>query len=341
MSFAIVVAIGTAQPAIGQVVDEALARTVRPGQQIFVTTRTAGEKRGRFVRVSSGAVVLTSDGAEQSIPLADVGWIERRGDPLWNGALIGAGVFGFAMAAGAGASCSPNCASTVTGGWLLGGAFGAGVGTLLDAAIRGRTLVYGRRPDRTHRASTTHSGAARAPIETPEPNVATPDTHQLFASLWSRVEPGDRITIRLSTAGEIQGTFRSVSESSVTVLVGDTARDIPGADVLRITRHRGGTHVRRGLLIGASVGALAGSAPCYSVDDTKPVIPCGGAVLLGAAAGGVAGALLGRATFGKTVVYEAAPDTRTSAAAQRPGVRLVVAPVAAPRVVGVFGSCTF
>jgi hypothetical protein len=264
-----------------------LSHRISPGDSLFVTTRTEGEIKGRLVRLSPDEIVVASTHGNQTIPFSNIGWIEQRGDPLWNGALIGAGLLGFSMMAGAGASCSPNCSSQVPQALGAGAAFGAGIGALIDWVIPGRTHVYGSLPAAADAGS--------------------------FGSLWSQVKPGDRIAVRTTAGAQIKGRFARVSKSSIAVDVRDGSRDIPVNEVAEVRRYRGGTHVKAGLMIGIPYGALTGSSACYSDLHAPPFengdtgVPCAAGVVLGAAAGGAVGALLGGMTWGSRVVYTVAP----------------------------------
>ena len=166
--------------------------------------------------------------------------------------------------------------------------------------IPGRALVYGKRGDK-------RQAVPARPVAT-----APPQSRTALASLWSRVAPGDRITVRTTSGAEINGHFERASEKSVTVDVGKELREISANEVTEVRRYRGGTHVKKGLLIGIPLGALSGTNPCYgNLDEPYQQhdsgMPCGVGVLLGAAGGGAVGALLGRMTWGSTVVYTVAP----------------------------------
>ena len=276
-----------------------VTRRLSPGDTVFITTHTEGEIRGRLVRMSPEAIVVAGDHGERSVASRDIGWIEKRGDPVWMGTLIGAGLFGFAMMGAAGASCSPDCGTQVPAAMALGIGVGAAAGALIDWMIPGRTLVYGKRSnDRT---------------AVPGPPVATvpPKSRSAAASLWRQVAPGDRITVRTTGGAEINGRFARASDASVTVDVGKELREVSANEVTEVRRYRGGTHVKKGLFIGIPLGALSGTHFCYDVDDrhqqNNAGMPCGVGVLLGAAGGGAVGALLGRMTWGSNVIYTVAP----------------------------------
>jgi hypothetical protein len=265
----------------------ALMHRISPGDTIFVITRTEGEIAGRFVRLLPDELVVASTLGDQTIAFSNIGWIEKRGDPLWNGAVIGAGLMGFSMMGAAGASCSPNCSSQVPQALLAGLGVGAAIGAMVDWMIPGRTRVYGSLP------SAADAGS--------------------FSSLWSQITPGDNVAVRTTGGAEIKGRFARASASSIAVTVGDGARDIPVGEVAEVRRYRAGTHVKGGLAIGIAFGALTGSNACYG-DLHAPQgqhadtgVPCAAGVLLGAAAGGAVGALVGGMTWGSNVVYRVAP----------------------------------
>lgn len=140
-----------------------------------------------------------------------------------------------------------------------------------------------------------------------------PEFGRSLASLWSRVAPGDRITVRTTSGADVSGRFMRASELSVTVVVGDDLCEIPASDVVEVRRYRGGTHLTKGFWIGIPIGALHGVAACYSdlhappgqTDDTG--VACGVGVFVGAVAGGAVGALIGGKTWGSSVVYSVTP----------------------------------
>src|SRR5438874_10103445 len=102
---------------------------VKPGDTIFVTDRQGQETSGTLTTLSPDTLRILTDHGERDVPRRDVGRIEKP-DSLWNGALIGAGIFTFAFAGGAGASCSPHCAGTVLFSGLAGAALGGYLGAL-------------------------------------------------------------------------------------------------------------------------------------------------------------------------------------------------------------------
>ena len=107
--------------------------------------------RGRLDELTTDEVVLLTEASRVRLPLSAVQRIDRVGDPLWNGTLIGAAIGGgSAIAAMARACSNTNCADTSANLdprlTLIGSLIGAGVGAIIDASITGRKTVY---PGRT------------------------------------------------------------------------------------------------------------------------------------------------------------------------------------------------
>src|SRR4249919_3584906 len=63
---------------------------------VYVLDRTGEETRGKLVSLTGSAVVLQMDSATRTFNLTDVVRVDRQGDSLKNGAIIGA-VFGGAV----------------------------------------------------------------------------------------------------------------------------------------------------------------------------------------------------------------------------------------------------
>ena len=137
-----------ATPAAGQTpVDwEMHVTALDPGHEIDL--RTASSKlRGRVVSVDGESITLKHRGRELRLLAADVDSIERV-DRVWNGTAIGF-TAGFATGAAMMLTCEPgflceHSAEAVLACGGLAGAFGAGVGLLLDAIVRGDRTVFRR-----------------------------------------------------------------------------------------------------------------------------------------------------------------------------------------------------
>ena len=111
---------------------------------VYVLDDAGIETTGRLVRLDADAIVLRVDGVEQRIEAARVRRIDKRGDSLRNGTIIGA-VVGVAAALLAsklsdcpGSDPSGPCYGFRAVGVLAYAAAGAGI----DALVVGRTTVY-------------------------------------------------------------------------------------------------------------------------------------------------------------------------------------------------------
>lgn len=115
---------------------------------VYVVDDTGAETMGRLLRLSADSIVLLVDGAERQFDAARVRRIQRRGDSLKNGTIIGA-VVGVALGLVAGglADCagddpSGNCPGVRVAALLVSTGVYAAVGAGIDALIPGRTTLY-------------------------------------------------------------------------------------------------------------------------------------------------------------------------------------------------------
>ncbi len=127
----------------------------QPGPTVIVQHNKGAETKGKLLRLDMQEVVLMIDGQERRFALADVRRIEKRGDSLKNGAMIG-GLFGLVggfLGSRLGrceppegyediATCTkednPHPVAFPAAAALVWGGIGAGI----DALIVGRTLLY-------------------------------------------------------------------------------------------------------------------------------------------------------------------------------------------------------
>lgn len=119
-----------------------VASAPKPGTRIEVIDRAGAPTKGRLLDVSPDAVLLVSDGTTRELPLAETSLIRRDGDPVWDGAAWGGGLLGL-MLLGYNGDCD-DCYSGahLAGARLFFAGIGAGVGALIDAAIRDRRVLY-------------------------------------------------------------------------------------------------------------------------------------------------------------------------------------------------------
>jgi hypothetical protein len=137
----------------------AWSQTVAEGQDswplVFVKrTGGTGDVPARLIHLNEEAVTLLLDDRQVVMPLSDVLRIQKSGDSLWNGALIGGIVLGVwcAMICGQGLNEAGQLPTTV----VVNGAVGALIGAGIDAMHKGRTTIYTRPA-----ASGTPSGRIR------------------------------------------------------------------------------------------------------------------------------------------------------------------------------------
>lgn len=119
---------------------------VKAGDTIYVTDDSGRERSGRIVDLTAAVLTVSFAGTSRELTEKSIVKIRKRQpDPLWTGALIGAGI-GLALGATAAAfseECSHNAGSGACVGPALSmGAIGAGVGVGIDALIQGRKVIY-------------------------------------------------------------------------------------------------------------------------------------------------------------------------------------------------------
>lgn len=120
---------------------------------VYVEDRAGAEVRGRLLSITPAAIAIDDDGSRRTFAPADVTKIDRRGDSLKNGALIGAAVGLLTGFIGdcprAGTNSGGNSCPGARAGYVLGGAaIWAGIGAGIDALIPGRTRLWPAPPKR-------------------------------------------------------------------------------------------------------------------------------------------------------------------------------------------------
>lgn len=113
---------------------------------VFVQERSGAETRGRLLSITPDAIAIDVEGSQRRFAAADVVRIDRRGDSLKNGALIGAAVGVFTAFLSdcprTGNSAGNGCAGARVAYLLGGSAIWAGIGAGIDALIPGRTRLW-------------------------------------------------------------------------------------------------------------------------------------------------------------------------------------------------------
>ena len=151
---------GQAGPSVADIQDR-----LKVGKTIYVTERDGREMTGRFAELTPVALVVTQDGARREIPLGAVRQIQTS-DPVWTGALIGAGIGGaMALTLRTDTACpdrTPGCLDEVRGARIgfpvMFGLMGLG----LDWLHNGRKTIYRASDGKTVSAAATIAAGRRA-----------------------------------------------------------------------------------------------------------------------------------------------------------------------------------
>jgi hypothetical protein len=144
---AILVASGCAAKAPARTFAD-LQHRVSRGATVYVIDTNGTETRGTVKEVSSSALVLTVKGVESRLDAGTVRQVQRYGDSLWNGLLIGMAVAtpGILIADPTYDPCpgdpTRRCANSQVGQRILGIGLMGAIGAAVDAAIRGRHQIY-------------------------------------------------------------------------------------------------------------------------------------------------------------------------------------------------------
>ena len=263
-----------------------LGRYLTPDDTIYVVGRTSGEAHGNSASVSGQQLMITTSAGWLPMSSAEIAWVEKRGDAVWNGALIGAGTLGILVAAAAGSSCSPDCESAIPVAGAFGAGIGAGLGALIDWLHPGRTLVYGTRP------SSVHALRAEPPVER-------------VGLLWSRVRPGDRVSVQRRSGESLKGTFVRATDSTLLIESDGQPVQVDGTDIVAVTRR--GSQLGRGIVLGPAVTATLTVTGALSDGSSAGEIAFAAAI--GATGGLFWGALIGRIVPRRIPAYVAPPRT--------------------------------
>ena len=133
-----------AQPPVASF-DE-LSRRLQPGDTVWITDSSGKEVKARLLDISPARLALMRGELPLEMRAADVVRIRKKqADPLWSGAAIGAAVAltPAILFCRSGTETGESCGENV-GDLLLVGVTGAVIGALIDAAVKGRKVVYQR-----------------------------------------------------------------------------------------------------------------------------------------------------------------------------------------------------
>lgn len=122
----------------------ALAKKLKAGEQVVVTTQDGAEVQGRFADASATGLSLQSNGARQQLPAGQVRRVQVRRNGILLGAVIGAGAgaaLGLALM-----SAAQNEGGNEATAFALPLAAGAGAGIAIDALLVKPRTVFERQP---------------------------------------------------------------------------------------------------------------------------------------------------------------------------------------------------
>ena len=139
---------------------------------------------------------------------------------------------------------------------------------------------------------------------------------QVGTNDWSRlnsVANGSKLSVKLKTGKKMDGTFSSVSDTALTLMVKNASTEVKRDDV-RSVHQVGGTSVTKSTLIGlgagAGAGALLGAVGAASDDDNSfgdinDGVAAGIVTVMGATAGAITGFIIGMTRKKHVLLYEA------------------------------------
>lgn len=130
---------------------------------------------------------------------------------------------------------------------------------------------------------------------------------------WSRlnsVARGSKLSAKLRNGKTVDGSFSSVSDTALTLMVKNTATEIKRDDVLsvhQVMRKSAKAATLIGMGVGAGAGAVFGAAADSKSDGFEELDSIATAVttVLGAGAGALGGFLIGRSGKKRVLIYEA------------------------------------
>jgi small nuclear ribonucleoprotein (snRNP)-like protein len=136
---------------------------------------------------------------------------------------------------------------------------------------------------------------------------------QTGISDWSRlttVATGSKLSVKLRNGNTMEGTLTGVSDTALTLMVKNTAKEARRHDVLtvhNVTRKSAAKATLIGLGAGAGAGAIFGAAADSRSDsfETLDNIATAVTTVIGAGAGALGGFLVGRTGKKRVLIYEA------------------------------------
>lgn len=122
----------------------ALPAQTAQGKVLRITLLDGTISTGNLVRLSGDAIVLAVNGKQVSHAAGSVAEIRKRGDSIWDGAVLGAAIgAGLGLATAIAWQKAETKNKGGTGTHIGAGAlYGFGVGISIDAMRRGTTAIY-------------------------------------------------------------------------------------------------------------------------------------------------------------------------------------------------------
>jgi hypothetical protein len=144
VTIALLPGLANAQPA-ARTFDE-LATRLKPSEDVWITDRSGTEVKARLADVTATTLTIQTRAGRLDLKADDVVRVrQRRPDPKWNGALIGAAaalafpVWLCSNSYETGETCGENVQAL---GFVA--VVGAGIGVWIDSMIKGRKVLYER-----------------------------------------------------------------------------------------------------------------------------------------------------------------------------------------------------
>lgn len=134
---------------------------------------------------------------------------------------------------------------------------------------------------------------------------------QASANDWSRVtalESGSKVAVKLKDGKSVEGRIDSASDSSLTLKVKSTNRELKREDVATVhhlTKRSATKATLIGAGVGAGAGALVGAAGATNDFDKLDQAVTAGLAIIGAGMGAVGGYLIGRSGRKRELIYQA------------------------------------
>ena len=134
---------------------------------------------------------------------------------------------------------------------------------------------------------------------------------QTGTSEWSRlsaVTTGTKLSVKLKDKKKVEGTFTSVSDTSLSLTVKNSAKDIRREDIAsvhEVSKMSAGKSTVVGMGIGAGLGAVLGLVADNNDEglEVRDSVTAG-VVVVGAGIGALTGFLIGRSGKKRVLLYE-------------------------------------